>query len=111
MTILVIKQLGGLQIGTVTQNHDGSLSVKSEDLNHELEAMLLEAMLDELMKEPLALLESQIEQEADGSISCLTIERVCQPGDSHYLEALATATLHKNLIIAGHRVLGYVVKD
>jgi hypothetical protein len=108
MSTLVVKQIGGAQIGKVSQSPDGSIIVKSDDAASEQELNLL---FRRMIAEPLELWGGQVAEVTDGGMKCTTIVQIYQPGDDNYLHALADTISHNQLSVAGQRIRGYVIEE
>lgn len=105
MSSLIVKQLGGHQIGIVTQNPDGSLNIRCENPVYESE---LTKILNDIAQGPLVLRGGYKKQLPNGRIGYVTVAKTCQPGDPDYLHALADAITRKQVVIGGKQVRAYI---
>jgi hypothetical protein len=103
-TKVIIKQLGGGEIGTIAQNPGGALIVRA--ILPTLQAEL-EAAVRGVCQQPLTILATATET-SGGQIIQKTIQKVVKPGEPKYLLALADALTKSKIQIAGKRVRGYI---
>ena len=97
---LTVLQFGRVQVGTITQERDGALTVKGE--TPELE-QALRALIASIAVGPLTYHSGRKVESAQG-IKHITVERTVRPTDADYLNALADALFNHRLL--GKRVRG-----
>ncbi len=102
---LIIKQLGGGELGSVTQTAGGSLVVQAVVAAHQadLEKLVLHFGQKAL---PYTMGETEVKE---GQTIQKTIVRSISPGHPDYLRALAGALSQREAMFQGKRVRAYVV--
>lgn len=99
---LTVQHFGGVKVGTVVQEHNGSLTVKGE--TPEIE-QALRALIAQIAMGPLTYHTGR-QMKTDQGVMHITVKKTVEQGDSDYLNALAD-TLPKYTLL-GKRIRGIV---
>jgi hypothetical protein len=104
---IIVKQLGGGEIGVISQNPGGLLIIQAYLPTLQAE---LEATVRTVSQQPLTYIAGATEI-VGGQTVQKTIQKLAKPGDAEYLPALADALSKTKIRISGKRVRGYVVQS
>lgn len=102
---ILILQFGGVTLGEVTQSTTGQLSLQAYDPALQSE---LQSLMTQFVSKPLSHTFGHSSYE-EGKLVEKTLTQTVNPGDSHYLPALAAALTASRVKVGGKRIHAQVV--
>lgn len=104
---LILKQMGGGEIATITRTASGALHVEARAGAPQAE---IEALVQASAAQPLPLVGGVTRQDGGQTVHS-TVRRMVAPGDADFLRALAGALSKPGCAIQGKRVRAYTIDE